>query len=402
MRYIDANNKTVNVNFYEIKADIEIWESSKEKYGFSDNAVPRTIVGDKVFIGFDENSGPLEYSGAFNSYIGYYNQIVSAIEAETGSSIIIMPEKQSWHRWLPLILMVLLLVGYLHPLIRKGEPAVKRLWFGSLFAVIIVSLLVLVSGISGSVLQVFSGMPFPFFVFVLAFLDGFNPCAFSVFIIFMSLLSHSINRASSAILGGVFIFTSAAMYFIFIMLIVAAGTVLYMAAGQYIFIVIGLVMTAAGILNIKEYWFFKAGPSLTISKKKMTDISRRAGRIVSGLGKDYSSPKALAAAVASTAVLAALVNLVELGCTAILPAVYMTELLKHHGSRISLPHIGYTLFYAAVYVVPLIVLLLVFRKLLPSQRLTETQGRIMKLFSGLIMLMLGLLLLFRPESLVFG
>ena len=403
MHYLAAENKNIKVEFLDINSDKSFWEKIKKDRGIEGNSVPRTITGNKVFIGFSDKNGPLEYSDTFNSYIGYYNQIISAIEAETGEHLIVMQKKQSWQRWLPLVLLVLLVVGYLHPMIRKGEPSIKRLWFGTLFALIVVSLFVLMSDVSGGRLGRYSsGIPFPVFVFIIAFLDGFNPCAFSVFIIFLSLLSHTAEKTYTALLGTVFIAVSSLMYFIFIIAFITAGSILYIAVGKFLFIVLGLGMSAAGVLNIKEYWFFKKGPSLTVSDSKITEIARKAGKITSMLRKDSSGAGALAAAVISTALLSVFVNMVEMGCTAILPAVYMSRLLNHYGNRILLTHLAYTLFYAAVYVIPLILLLAGFKIIFPTKkRLTAMQGRMMKLFSGILMLMLGLLLILRPEAVNF-
>lgn len=402
MRYINANNKNIDVKFYDIQGDKNIWESVKADYGIPGNSVPRTIIGEKNFIGFSNSNGGLEYSDSFKGYIGYYNQIISAIEAETGEQIKVMPEKQSWHRWLPVIILVLFLIGYIHPLIRNGESAIRTLWFSSLIVMMIISLFVLASDVPEAKIHALSSkIPFSLFVFILALADGFNPCAFSVFIIFLSLLSHNIQKTHAAVLGSVFIFTSAIMYFIFIMIIITAGSLIYFAIGEYLFILIGAGMIIAGILNFKEYWFFKKGITLTISGDKLRNISKKAGRITSALKENVTASGVFTAAVVSTVLLSVFVNLIELGCTAILPAVYMINLVKRYGSSIAFPHIGYTLFYSGIYVVPLIILLIGFRKLFPSRRINESQGRTMKLFSGLLMLMIGFLLVFQPESLNF-
>lgn len=402
MQYIAAHNSDVRIVFVDTAVDEDTWNRAKQGHGITSNAVPRTIIGEDTFIGFSKNNGPLEYSEPYQGYIGYYNQIIAAIETELGSSIELLPEKSSWYRWLPLIVLFLLLTGYTHPLVRKGSQKTKRYWLGGLIVMTITSLFVLASTIPEARLYAFSSnLPFPVFVFILAFFDGFNPCAFSIFIIFLSMLTHTIKRSTTAILGFVFIATSAIMYFIFILGIVAVGSVLFGAVGKYISIVVGIGMLLIAVINIKDYWLFKKGPSLTISDTSMAKTSRKAGRIISRLEKNSSNPGSIIIAITSTIALAAFVNLIELGCTAILPAVYMTNLLKHYGRSFAAPHFIYTLFYAGVYVIPLVLLLLGFKLFFKTKRLSELQGRTLKLISGVIMLIFGVVLIFRPEVIDF-
>lgn len=45
---------------------------------------PRTFVGGKVFVGFNETEGPLEYVEIYKAYKGYCNQIILAAESCLG------------------------------------------------------------------------------------------------------------------------------------------------------------------------------------------------------------------------------------------------------------------------------------------------------------------------------
>jgi cytochrome c biogenesis protein CcdA len=99
--------------------------------------------------------------------------------------------------------------------------------------------------------------------------------------------------------------------------------------------------------------------------------------------------------------LAAMVNLVELGCTFILPMAYLETLISSYPND-AFSHILYTAFYAAVYVIPLFAILGSFIYAFKSERMTEKQARVLKLLGGGLMVVLGLILLFKPELLVFG
>jgi glutaredoxin len=41
---------------------------------------PRTVIGDRVFVGFVPNDGELVYNEEYGGYLGYRNQIYAAIE----------------------------------------------------------------------------------------------------------------------------------------------------------------------------------------------------------------------------------------------------------------------------------------------------------------------------------
>jgi len=59
----------------------------------------------------------------------------------------------------------------------------------------------------------------------------------------------------------------------------------------------------------------------------------------------------------------------------------------------------YLVFYNVVYVIPLLAMVVVFTATLGARRLTEWQGRVLKLLSGLMMVTLGAVLAFKPELL---
>jgi uncharacterized membrane protein HdeD (DUF308 family) len=103
------------------------------------------------------------------------------------------------------------------------------------------------------------------------------------------------------------------------------------------------------------------------------------------------------ASIAGAAVLAVLVNMVEMLCTAGLPAVYTSVLSSYHLSRWS--YYGYLALYQVTYMFDDALLLGIAVITLSRGRMQERSGRVLKLVSGVIMLLLGLLLLFAPNVL---
>lgn len=227
----------------------------------------------------------------------------------------------------------------------------------------------------------------PVFTIVIAGLDSFNPCAFFVLFFLLSLLIHAHSRSRMLLIGGVFVIFSGVVYFVFMAawlnLFLLTGTLpaVTMAAG-----VIALVVAA---INIKDFFFFEQGISLVIPEEKKPKLFARMRNLLRA--------DSLLAMVAGTAVLALAANSYELLCTAGFPMVYARMLTLQHLS--TLGYYGYLAFYNVVYIIPLAVIVAIFTITLGSRKLTEWQGRILKLVSGVMMLGLGLVLLINPALL---
>jgi glutaredoxin len=300
------------------------------------------------------------------------------------------------------ILLVLLLYLCLYLFLRNRLKWSTRYWASGFIALVILVFFILAVTTPVSVIERFAKtFPFPVFVFVIALADGFNPCAFTVLIVLLSLLTHTNSRKKMLLIGSVFVLTSAFMYFLFIMILTLVGSWVFGQYGSTLLKVLGVLVVIAGIINIKDFFYFKKGISLTISDEHRSRIFRHAGKIVKKVDR-AENKRSLLIPLLGTAALAALVNLVELGCTAMLPAAYMSALFNQYGNTIGFYHVLYTAMYSIVYVIPLFAILGDFLYSFKSDRLTEDQARILKLVGGLIMLGLGLILLIKPDLLSFG
>jgi thiol-disulfide isomerase/thioredoxin len=415
MEAINDYNDDVTVHIIEVNEEPAVWQEFRDQHGVSSGAVPRTQVGDLSFIGYSATDGDLEYVAPHDGYIGYRNQIVDAITELVGHPLQLTADATTpavtaeapWRfPWLVLGLPILYVGSY--PLFkgRLQSLEARRFWFGGLATVNIVALFLLVTLTPDAMIKSFAqALPFPLFVSVVALADGFNPCAFTVLIILLSLLTHTRRRRDMAIVGGTFVATSAVMYFLFIMVMIGLGAVLLEQFGTLFLLILGSVIAIAGLINLKDYFWFKQGVSLSLSQQEQRTITQRAGRIVRKLGEAGNDRIKFFAAIGSTVLLAVFVNVVELGCTAILPAVYMTTLVNYCSTQPigGLPCYSlWTAFYAVLYVVPLALILLNFIYSFKSARLTETQGRRLKLVAGLFMVFFGLVMIFQPNLLVFG
>ncbi len=231
------------------------------------------------------------------------------------------------------------------------------------------------------------GLSLPAITVAIAGLDAFNPCAFFVLLFLLSLLIHVHNRRRMLLIGGVFIFFSGLIYFLFM----AAWLNVFLLFGQLRAVTLGagLVAVVMAALNIKDYFRPGVGPSLSIAEEAKPNLYRR----MRGLLHADRLPTLLLGTVA----LAVAANSYELLCTSGLPMLYTRILTLEN-----LPGAGYYLYlllYNLVYVLPLAAIVGVFTYSLGSRKLQPEEGRVLKLLSGMMMLGLGMVLLFAPNEL---
>jgi hypothetical protein len=227
----------------------------------------------------------------------------------------------------------------------------------------------------------------PAFTVVLAGLDAFNPCAFFVLLFLLSLLAHQKNRRRMAVIGGIFVLTSGLMYFAFM----AAWLNVFQLLGALAWITLaaGLLAIAVGLINIKDFFAFERGITLSIPEWRKPDIYRRARAILNA--------ENLPAMLGATIVLAVAANFYELLCTAGFPMVY-TRLLTLNELSAGARY-GYLALYNLIYVLPLALIVFAFVRTLGVHKLSEREGRLLKLLSGVMMLELGILLAAAPALL---
>lgn len=405
MQALEENNPEIKILAYEIHDSNKIWDSFLKKYNIKYRGFPRTFIGDISFVGYSSSAVALEYSDVVQGYHGNRVQIVKAIEKRIGHKVSLgdflekhKEKNVSLTSFWPLLLPPLYLMSFIFMRRYFSEENKKRLWQAGFAATFIISFFLFLAQLPGATVQAYAqSLPYPLFVGAIALADGFNPCAFTVLIILLSLLTYTKSRRDMALLGGTFIVTSAVMYFIFIMVLVLIGGFFLEQYGQIIMLLLGAGIAAAGILNVKDFFFFDKGVSLSLSEKQKLQFSQKASGIVKDLGKKGGK---LYLAIGGTIMLGIVVNLVELGCTAILPVVYLTTLVSRYDSYTA--YSIWTAFYCLIYILPLLAILGNFIYFFKSVRLSEQQGRLLKLTSGAFMVFFGLLMIFKPEMLSFS
>lgn len=231
-------------------------------------------------------------------------------------------------------------------------------------------------------------IPFPAFTVAVGLVDGVNPCAMYVLVVLLGILLHARSRGRVALYGGIFVAASGIVYFLFM----SAWLGLFAVAGvgRGLTAVLGAVLVVMGLVNLKEVLWFKRGPSLMIPESAKPGLFRRMRAVA-----DAAS---LPVAAAGIAALALLVNLVELGCTLGLPAVY-TRILSLRPGGGPLSRAGWLALYNLAYVVPLASIVAVAVVTMRKLTLGERGARGLKALSGALLLLFGVIFLAAPGAL---
>jgi glutaredoxin len=234
-----------------------------------------------------------------------------------------------------------------------------------------------------------SKLSLPILTIVLAFLDGFNPCAMWTLLFLISLLLGMQDKRRMWILGSTFIITSALVYFLF--LSAWLNLFLFLGVVVWVRVVIALVALGAGIYYLRDYCCNQSGCSVVGDEKRQAIFTKL---------KQITLKKQFILALGGIILLAVAVNLVELVCSAGLPAIY-TKIL----SLTDLPSWQYYL-YLMLYILIFMLddLFIFFTAMITLQAvgIESKYSRLSHLIGGVLMVIIGALLLIKPEWLMFG
>lgn len=229
----------------------------------------------------------------------------------------------------------------------------------------------------------------PFLTVVLGTIDGFNPCSMWSLFVLLTLVISTGSRKKVWLVGSVFIITSAISYFLFMTAWLNAFVFLeYLVITR---IIVGIIAIVAGALSIKEFFTFKPNVCEVSSPKKQQKITEKIKKIV-------QSPSTLAIILGVMGV-AFSVNLIELLCSLGIPVVFTKALAMHNLA--AWKYYAYISLYDFFYMLDDIVILLIAGFSMKFFHLNGKYSRYSRLVAGILMLLLGLVFLIKPESLAF-
>jgi len=230
----------------------------------------------------------------------------------------------------------------------------------------------------------------PLLTIIIGILDGFNPCAMWVLIFLISLLLNMQDRKKMWIIGSTFIIASSIVYFLFM----TAWLNFFLLLGFtfWIRIAIGLLALGTGTYYLKDYFTNKQGVC------KVTNLKQRK-TIMDNL-KAAVNKQNLLLSLIGIIILAFAVNLIELVCSAGLPAIYTQVLILNN-----LPtwqYYGYLLLYILFFMIDDLIIFIIAMITLKTVTESHKYARLSHLIGGILIFIIGFLLLFKPSLLTFS
>ena len=350
----------VEILRYEIyynQTNKNLYEKFAKSYNSEIGGVPRTIIGDKLFVGFTNDGGELRYGSLYGGFIGYKNVLESQIKYCLEHKCADPKEILSGSE-------------------KIGEASEKY------------DIMLDIETIRENVNFPFIGkiyldeLSLPILTIVLGLLDGFNPCAMFVLSFLLVFLIATKSRRRVFLIGGIFLFISGLVYFLFI----SAWFNFFLFFKHVIILklIVGVIVFLAGMINIKDFFFFQRGISLTLPKTWKPYLMDKM--------KKLSTASSLPVIVAGVITVAFIVNIVELMCTLGFPMIYTQILSTYQLSKLT--YYMYLLFYCILYMVDDLIIFTLAVITLRTFGMTKDKVRIMKLISGVIMLILAVWFVF--------
>lgn len=233
----------------------------------------------------------------------------------------------------------------------------------------------------------------PLVAIVIGAVDGFNPCAMWVLLFLIGMLFHMKDKKKMWILGITFLLTSAVMY----LLIMAAWlkVALSFMTVVWLRIFIAIVALVAGLVNLNSY----------IKEKKRKDdgceiVDEKKRKKMFTKIKKITSEKKFILAIFGIIALAISVNLVEIACSAGLPLIFTQILALNDLSTFE--YVIYMLIYILFFLIDDIVVFVIAMLTLNIKGISSKYGKYSHLIGGIIMILIGILMIFKPEWLMFN
>ncbi|MFA5777668.1 MAG: hypothetical protein WC906_04480 [Parcubacteria group bacterium] len=230
----------------------------------------------------------------------------------------------------------------------------------------------------------------PILTIIMGLLDGFNPCAMWTLLFLISLLLGMKDRKRMWILGTAFIVASASVYFLFMS--AWLNLILFLGFVIWVRILIGILALFGGGYSLKEFLFNKESGCKVANDESRQKVFQK---LKATVGKN-----SFWLALGGIITLAFLVNLVELICSAGLPAVYTQVLALNELA--GWQYYLYILLYIFFFMLDDLFIFFMAMITLEMTGLSTKYSKYSQLIGGLIMLIIGILLIFKPEWLMFG
>lgn len=355
-QWLDSiKNEYDNLNIYEYevtrnKENSELHEKVKERLSSTSQYVPFTVVGEQYWIGWNDNNKDKiieaikKYDSSKRDIV---NEVINNIPVENLKPIEQEEQKKED-------------ASFTVPVLGKIDAKKVSL---------------------------------PLLAIIVGFVDGFNPCAMWVLIFLISMLMGMKNKKRMWTLGLTFLVSSAVVYLLFMIawLNIAAG----LNEIMWVRLLIAGVALIGAFVNLKS--FYKSVKEKD-SGCEVVDNTRRK-KLMSRI-KKFTGEKSLILALIGVIALAFSVNLIELACSAGLPLIFTQILALNNLGTIE--YMLYILIYILFFLLDDIIVFVIAMKTLEITGISTKYTKYSHLIGGLIMLVIGLLMIFKPSWLMFN
>lgn len=342
-------NKNIKIHRYEVwydKDNQEKYSKVHEILNDKSSGIPYLVIGESVISGFDKDLTPERIRNAVEYYsnvnykdkVGMYLGVVS--ESETGQD---ETKYEDTKVKIPLL----------------GTKEAKDVSIG-LSAILI------------------------------GVVDGFNPCAMWILLFLISMLLGMKNKKRMWILGITFLASSALVYFLF--LLSWLNLSVFLNKVLYIRVAISFFAVLFGVLQVVNFFFKKDDGCEVVGNKNRKRIIKSIQKII--------KEKSFILAILGIILLAASVNIIELLCSLGLPVMFTQILAINEVSKVG--QILYSLLYVLFFMIDDIIIFIIAMKTLEIKAISNKYGKYSHLIGGLIMIIIGVLMVYKPEWLMFN
>ena len=355
---LEKEYDNIKVYKYEVNenGNGELLKNISEIMGSKVTGTPYTIIGNKVFSGYDYENSKGRFKGAIEYYskYGYEDKVGEYISSIPLPSYEVKDTDPDVDEYISNY------ISYKVKLPLIGEVKLKNLTL-------------------------------PLITVVIGLADGFNPCAMWVLLFLISMLIGMKDKKRMWILGSTFLLTSALIYLIFMMSWLNLANLLISVV--WVRVIIAIVSLVGGIINLRGYIKHRkvSGCDVVDDKKRNKIITRI---------KKFTTEKNFWLAILGVIVLAISVNVVELACSAGLPVMFIEILSLNNLTAIE--EIIYIVLYMLFFLLDDFVVFVIAMTTLSLTGVSSKYGNLSKLIGGILMLFIGLLLMFKPEWIMFN
>lgn len=339
----------INIIYYETtrnKENDELLSKVRQALNNNDKTVPYTVIGTTGITGFNETVKN-QIKSAYEFYTYEFIDIVDVVQNDLDVDYEIIPPEGEYNI----------------PILGNIDPKEVSL---------------------------------PLVSVIIGFIDGFNPCAMWVLLFLLSIIVTMKDRKKMWIIGLTFLITSALVYLAFML----AWLQIAITLSEIVWVrfIIALIALLGGAINLTSYYKErkKDNGCAVVDKEQRKSISKRIHKIV----KQIDNKKTFFLAILGVMGLAVSVNLIELACSSGLPLIF-TQILAINNLN-GLQYLIYILIYILFFLIDDIVIFAIAMKTLKLTGISTKYNKLSHLIGGILMILIGILLIFKPEWLMFS